>query len=130
MIRTAILGASGYVGGELLRLIAAHPELEAVKLFGESRAGQPISAVHPHLAGVCPTGAFEKFDSRLDDIDLVFAALPHGHSQRLAGSILDKGIAFVDLGADFRLDDAAAYEQWYGHTHEAPELLGRFVYGI
>ncbi|MFL6731596.1 MAG: N-acetyl-gamma-glutamyl-phosphate reductase, partial [Sphingomicrobium sp.] len=63
-------------------------------------------------------------------IDLVFAALPHGHSQRLAQSILDCGIPFVDLGADFRLNDAATYKQWYGHAHEAPELLGRFVYGI
>ena len=66
----------------------------------------------------------------LDDVDLVFAALPHGHSQQLAGAILDAGIPFVDLGADFRLDDAATYERWYGEAHQAPELLGRFVYGI
>jgi len=131
MIRTAILGASGYVGGELLRLIAAHPVLKAVKLFGESKAGQPIVAAHPHLAAAYTGASFEKFgDGALDGIDLVFAALPHGHSQRLAAAILDKGIAFVDLGADFRLDDPATYERWYGHAHEAPELLGRFVYGI
>jgi N-acetyl-gamma-glutamyl-phosphate reductase len=131
MIRTAILGASGYVGGELLRLIAAHPQLAHAKLFGESKAGQSISAVHPHLVSAYPDAAFEKFEeSALDGVDLVFAALPHGHSQRLAAAILDKGIPFVDLGADFRLDDAATYERWYGHPHEAPELLGSFVYGI
>jgi N-acetyl-gamma-glutamyl-phosphate reductase len=131
MIRTAILGASGYVGGELLRLIAAHPELTAAKMFGESKAGQSVGAVHPHLAAACPNAVLAKFDeSGLDDIDLVFAALPHGHSQRLAASILDRGVPFVDLGADFRLDDAATYERWYGHAHEAPELLGTFVYGI
>jgi N-acetyl-gamma-glutamyl-phosphate reductase len=131
MIRTAILGASGYVGGELLRLIAAHPQLAPTKLFGESKAGQSISAVHPHLASAYPASAFEKFEEgALDGIDLVFAALPHGHSQRLAAAILDIGIPFVDLGADFRLDDAATYERWYGHAHEAPELLGSFVYGI
>ncbi len=130
MIRTAILGASGYVGGELLRLIAAHPELTPAKLFGESKAGQPLGVVHPHLAAAFSDTAFEKFDGALDGIDLVFAALPHGHSQRLAASILDRGIPFVDLGADFRLDDAATYESWYGHAHEAPELLGSFVYGI
>jgi N-acetyl-gamma-glutamyl-phosphate reductase len=131
MIRTAILGASGYVGSELLRLIAAHRQLAPAKLFGESKAGQSISAVHPHLAAVHPDAVFEKFeDSAIDGVDLVFAALPHGHSQRLAATILDKGIPFVDLGADFRLDDAATYERWYGHAHEAPELLGRFVYGI
>lgn len=130
MIRTAILGASGYVGGELLRLIAAHPELTATKMFGESKAGQELGEVHPHLAAAYPDSVVEKFDGSLDSIDLVFAALPHGHSQRLAGAILDKGIAFVDLGADFRLDDAATYERWYGHKHDAPELLGSFVYGI
>jgi len=130
MIRTAILGASGYVGGELLRLIAAHPELAPAKLYGESKAGQPIGAVHPHLAAIYRDAVFEKFDGSLDGVDLVFAALPHGHSQRLAASILDSGISFVDLGADFRLDDAVTYERWYGHAHEAPELLGRFVYGI
>src|SRR6059058_2144979 len=130
MIRTAILGASGYVGGELLRLIAAHPELTAARLFGESKAGQALGAVHPHLAAAYPDAVIEKFDVALDGIDIVFAALPHGHSQRLAASILDQGIPFVDLGADFRLDDAATYETWYGHAHEAPELLGRFDYGI
>ncbi len=131
MIRTAILGASGYVGGELLRLIAAHPEFAPAKLFGESKAGQPLGIVHPHLAAAYPDVTFEKFgEGSLDGIDLVFAALPHGHSQRLAASILEKGIPFVDLGADFRLDDAATYERWYGDAHEAPELLGSFVYGI
>ncbi|MFL6754042.1 MAG: N-acetyl-gamma-glutamyl-phosphate reductase [Sphingomicrobium sp.] len=131
MIRTAILGASGYVGGELLRLIAGHPVLRAAKLFGESKAGQPVAAAHPHLGAAYPSASFEKFgDGALEDVDLAFAALPHGHSQRLAALILDKGIPFVDLGADFRLDDAATYERWYGHAHEAPELLGRFVYGI
>ena len=130
MIRTAILGASGYVGGELLRLVAAHPELRATKLFGESKAGRPVVETHPHLAAAY-TGEFEKFgDGSLEDVDLVFAALPHGHSQRIAPDILDRGIPFVDLGADFRLDDGETYERWYGHAHEAPELLSRFVYGI
>ncbi|WP_223176447.1 N-acetyl-gamma-glutamyl-phosphate reductase [Sphingomonas lutea] len=131
MIRTAILGASGYVGGELLRLLAAHPALVPAKLFGESKAGQPVSSAHPHLAAAFADRSFEKFGDRaLDDVDLVFAALPHGHSQRLAATILDRQIPFVDLGADFRLNDSATYERWYGDAHEAPELLDRFVYGI
>jgi N-acetyl-gamma-glutamyl-phosphate reductase len=131
MIRTAILGASGYVGGELLRLIAAHPGFAPARLFGDSKAGQAVSTVHPHLSAAFSDLTIERFaDEGLDDIDLIFGALPHGHSQKLAASILDKGIPFVDLGADFRLDDAATYARWYGHPHEAPELLGEFVYGI
>jgi N-acetyl-gamma-glutamyl-phosphate reductase len=130
MIRTAILGASGYVGGELLRLIAAHPELVPAKLFGDSKAGQSLGTVHPHLAAAYPDAIIEKFGGALDGIDLVFAALPHGHSQRVTAEILERGVTFVDLGADFRLDDAATYERWYGDPHQAPELLGRFVYGI
>lgn len=130
MIRTAILGASGYVGGELLRLISAHPEFVPGRLFGESRAGQRISAVHPHLAARFGDLEFEKFDGSIDEVDLVFAALPHGRSQEIAPLVLGAGIPFVDLGADFRLNDASTYERWYSHAHRAPELLGRFIYGI
>jgi len=131
MIRTAILGASGYVGGELLRLIAAHPGLTATRLFGESKAGKRVGEVHPHLASSYRDLFIEKFDEgALDGIDAVFAALPHGHSQRIASTIIGRGIPFIDLGADFRLDDAATYEHWYGEKHGAPELLSSFIYGI
>ncbi|MFC7537554.1 N-acetyl-gamma-glutamyl-phosphate reductase [Sphingomonas sp. GCM10030256] len=131
MIRTAILGASGYVGGELLRLCAGHPALRAAKLFGGSAAGRSLAEVHPHVAPAYPDTLVERFEEvALDGIDLVFAALPHGHSQAIAPAILKRGLPFVDLGADFRLDDAATYERWYGAAHQAPELLGEFVYGI
>jgi N-acetyl-gamma-glutamyl-phosphate reductase len=131
MIRTAILGASGYVGSELLRLIAAHPQLRAARLFGDTKAGHAVGEVHPHLGAAYPSLNIERFEpDSLGGIDLVFAALPHGHSQRLAATILDQGAPFVDLGADFRLNDATTYERWYGHAHEAPSLLSEFVYGI
>jgi N-acetyl-gamma-glutamyl-phosphate reductase len=113
MIRTAILGASGYAGGELLRLLAAHPALVPTKLFGDSRAGQGLGVVHPHLASAFPGLSIEKFAAdALDGVDLVFAALPHGRSQEIAGTILERGVPLVDLGADFRLADAATYERW------------------
>jgi N-acetyl-gamma-glutamyl-phosphate reductase len=131
MIHVAILGASGFVGGELLRLCAAHPHLRAVKMFGASQAGLPLADVHPHVAPAYPGATVERFSvERLDGIDLVFAALPHGHSQAIAPEILRRGIPFVDLGADFRLENAEDYARWYKEEHRAPELLSSFVYGI
>lgn len=131
MIDVAILGASGFVGAELLRLCAGHPGLNASRLFGDSQAGVLLADVHPHLALAYPGARVERFEpAALDGAGLVFAALPHGHSQAVAPEIIARGIPFVDLGADFRLKDAAAYECWYHEPHLAPELMGRFVYGI
>jgi N-acetyl-gamma-glutamyl-phosphate reductase len=131
MIKVAILGASGYVGAELLRLAAAHGAFAATRLFGDSQSGAALADVHPHLALAYPEAKVERFSPEaLDGIDLVFAALPHGQSQAIAGDILARGIPFVDLGADFRLNDPAAYARWYKEEHRAPELMGRFVYGI
>ncbi|HEX8571255.1 MAG TPA: N-acetyl-gamma-glutamyl-phosphate reductase [Allosphingosinicella sp.] len=131
MIRVAVLGASGFVGSELLRLCAQHPELRPQRLFGSSRAGEPLSDVHPHLALAYPGAVLNSYaPAALDGIDLVFAALPHGQSQALAGELIGRGIPFVDLGADFRLGSASEYERWYGEPHSAPDLLQRFVYGI
>lgn len=131
MIDVAILGASGFVGAELLRLCAGHPQLRPTRLFGDSQAGAALADVHPHLALAYPEARVERFKpAALDGVELVFAALPHGHSQAVAPEIIARGIPFVDLGADFRLDDAAAYERWYHEPHQAPELMGRFVYGI
>ena len=127
----AILGASGFVGAELLRLCAGHPELEPVRLFGDSQAGKALGEVHPHLALAYPSARIEAYcPENLGGVFVVFAALPHGESQKIASQILDSGALFVDLGADFRLSDASAYERWYHEPHQAPDLLDRFVYGI
>ena len=130
-VTVAILGASGFVGAELLRLCAGHPELRPTRLFGDSQAGSALETVHPHLALAYPDLAVERFaPDLLDGIGLVFAALPHGHSQAIAPAIIERDIPFVDLGADFRLNDAAEYQRWYREPHRAPDLLDRFVYGI
>ena len=131
MIRAVILGASGYVGGELMRLIAAHPAMEVGVAFGASNAGQPVVAVHPHLGLAYPDMMFAAWDpSLIQGCDLILAALPHGETQRLADDLIAPGVPFVDLGADFRLDSAEEFERWYGEPHAQPDLLGRFVYGL
>ncbi|HEU0311098.1 MAG TPA: N-acetyl-gamma-glutamyl-phosphate reductase [Sphingomicrobium sp.] len=131
MIRAAILGASGYVGGELMRLIAHHPGVEVGVAFGASNAGQKVAAVHPHLALAYPDMAFAAWDpAQLKGCDLILAALPHGETQRLADELIGPGIPLVDLGADFRLDSAAEFERWYGEPHQRPDLIGKFSYGL
>ncbi len=131
MIRVAILGASGYVGGELLRLIAAHPAMEVTIAFGSSTAGRPVAGVHPHLALAYPHMMLAMWTPEaLADIDLILAALPHGETQRLADDLLAPGIPIVDLGADFRLHSAVDFETWYGQPHQRPDLLKSFIYGL
>lgn len=131
MAAVAILGASGYVGGELLRLLAGHPALVPTKLFASANASQPLATVHPHLALSYPERTFEAWtEGALDGIDLVFAALPHGQTQKIADALVASGARIVDLGADFRLDSADDYARWYGEPHARPELLDRFVYGL
>ncbi|OZV73861.1 N-acetyl-gamma-glutamyl-phosphate reductase [Micromonospora echinospora] len=122
-IRIAVAGASGYAGGELLRLVAGHPEFDLVAATAHSQAGQPVSAVHPQLAGLDLTLAATD-PAALADADLVFLALPHGQSAALAAS-LPPGVKVVDLGADHRLADAAAWQRYYGGPH-----AGAWTYGL
>ncbi|MDG4830498.1 N-acetyl-gamma-glutamyl-phosphate reductase [Solwaraspora sp. WMMD1047] len=122
-IRVAVAGASGYAGGELLRLIAGHPEFDLVAATAHSQAGQPLVAVHPHLVGLdLVLGRTEP--AALADADLVFLALPHGESGALAAALPDS-VRVVDLGADHRLRDAAAWGDYYGGPH-----AGAWTYGL
>jgi len=131
MIRAAILGASGYVGGELMRLIAGHPAIEVAIAFGGSSAGRKVSAIHPHLALAYPDMCFAAFaEQPLAGCDLILAALPHGETQRLADQLVGAAVPVVDLGADFRLPSPEAFRQWYGEDHARPDLLGKFTYGL
>ncbi len=128
--RAAIVGGSGYTGAELLRLLAAHPEIEVVHVTADSNAGARVTDLYPSLVAAYPDLAFHPFEpADLDGLDLAFLALPHGQSQRQAGALLDRVAHLVDIGADFRLP-ADAYEQWYGESHAAPELIDRFVFGL
>ncbi|MEU8370918.1 N-acetyl-gamma-glutamyl-phosphate reductase [Micromonospora tulbaghiae] len=128
-IRVAVAGASGYAGGELLRLLAGHPEFELIAATAHSQAGQPVPAVHPHLAGLDLVFAATE-PATLADADLVFLALPHGQSAALAAALPDT-VKVVDLGADHRLRDAGAWSRYYGGEHAGawtyglPELPGR-----
>src|SRR2546423_3544906 len=112
--RVAVAGASGYAGGELLRLLAGHPDVEIVAATGHERAGEPLVAVHPHLALDLTLRATEP--AALSDADLVFLALPHGQSAALAAA-LPATTKVVDLGADHRLHNAAAWADYYGGPH-------------
>ncbi|MEU1809156.1 N-acetyl-gamma-glutamyl-phosphate reductase [Micromonospora aurantiaca (nom. illeg.)] len=122
-IRVAVAGASGYAGGELLRLLAGHPEFELVTATAHSQAGQPVTAVHPHLAGLDLVFAATE-PATLADADLVFLALPHGQSAALAAA-LPATVKVVDLGADHRLRAAAAWARYYGGEH-----AGAWTYGL
>lgn len=129
MIRTAIFGASGHGGGELIRLIDAHPELEATYLGAHSKAGESLGAVHPHLGGGDRI-LHSNSPKQLPDVDVAFFALPHGTSAEPAMRMLASGAKVVDLGSDFRLDTPERYEAAYGSPHPHPEQLGKWTYGL
>jgi N-acetyl-gamma-glutamyl-phosphate reductase len=130
-VRVGVLGASGFVGVELLRLIAQHPRMELVYATGDSQAGTLASSLYPSLATAYPTLVLEEFDlARAGECDVVFLALPHEASLALVPQLVDHVRLVVDLSAAYRLKDAAAYPRWYGFTHDQPELLREAVYGL
>jgi len=129
--RIGILGASGYTGVELLRLIAGHPALEVVHAGADSNAGNLVAEVAPGLAAAHPSMRFGSIDAgSVDGLDLVFCCLPHGASSPLVAEMIGRVGHVVDLGADFRLRDASAYPAWYGHEHLNPDLLAEAAYGL
>lgn len=128
--RAAVVGASGYTGAELLRLLAGHPELDVVLATADTNAGVALRSIYPSLATAYPALCLDAFAPRaLDGLDVAFMALPHGASQQVMPDLVGRVAHVVDLGADFRLP-AAAYEQWYGEPHTVPDLLDDFAYGL
>jgi N-acetyl-gamma-glutamyl-phosphate reductase len=139
-MQSGVIGGTGYLGAELLRILAAHPVLDVVAVQGNSASGSAIGDIYPTLASAYPTLAVDPVDvSVLDGLEVIFVAVPSGSSQEIVSSLLgqhvgtqraERGPLVVDLGADFRLKKASEYPQWYGFEHLFPELLETATCGL
>ena len=133
-IKTAIVGASGYTGMELLRLLLVHPNVEIVAATSRQEAGKTLAAVFPRFSKAAGAElAFIEPDPdaiAASGAQVAFLALPHGVAADIARALLERGIKVIDLSADFRLNDAAVYQEFYDHPHPAPDLLDEAVYGL
>src|SRR5574342_22583 len=125
MIKVGIINVTGYAGAELARLLYNHPEAQVVSVTGRSEAGKRLAEVFPHLA--CYDLVVEP---ELGSVDFVFSALPHAASAEACAPLVRSGVPVVDISADFRLNDAAEYAEWYGAAHPAPDLLPSAAYGL
>ena len=124
-VRVGVIGATGYVGAELVRLLSRHPNVDLVGLAGRGRDHDPIFGIHPHLAATDHT-----IHAELPPVDAVFMALPHGAAAAIVPDLLESGTAIIDQGPDFRLRDPADYPRWYGFEHPRPDLLDVSIYGL
>jgi N-acetyl-gamma-glutamyl-phosphate reductase len=130
MIRVGIVGGTGYTGVELLRLLALHPKVEIVAITSRSEAGVAVADLFPSLRHHVDLSFTEPEVGRLAECDAVFFATPNGTAMTMAPALLAAGARVIDLAADFRLRDAAEWEDWYGMPHACPDLLGEAVYGL
>lgn len=128
-IKAGIIGASGYAGAELFRLLLQHPHVDIVSISSQSYLGQKISDLYPSFYGISEM-IFESDQDVLEKSDIVFASLPHGLSEKYALYCDDNGKKFIDLGADFRLDDEKDYQDWYGLDYHEKSLHQKQVYGL
>ena len=128
-LKVGILGASGYTGAELVRLLVRHPGVEIALLTADRHAGKPLGEVFPHLARLSLPDLVSIDDADWGKLDFVFCALPHATTQKVIAG-LPEALKICDLSADFRLRDVATYAQWYGGEHQAPELQKQAVYGL
>jgi len=130
-LKVAIVGSSGYTGGELLRILLGHPRIIVTVVTSERSAGQPITSIFPHLANLTDLRC-EAFDPGIiaKKADFSFLALPHVTAQEAGFRLRKLGTKVVDLSADYRLSDPALYEKWYEHCHQYPDLLKTAVYGL
>ncbi len=129
-IKAAIFGASGYAGGELLRLLLDHPKAEPVAVISRSQAGQAVSSVHAHLSRLTDLTFVSELPRGTDEPEVIFLAGANGYASEVAPALLDTGIPVVDLSADFRLKDPVAFEKFYGPPTPAFARRNEFVYGL
>ena len=131
MLSAGVVGASGYTGAELLRLLSTHPDISAVYATADTSAGGRVASLYPSLAAAYPHLVFERYDpAAVEGLDVVFLGLPHGASQEIVPDLRKRVAVVVDLAADFRLKDASLYPQWYSQEHTCPSLLDEAAFGI
>ena len=130
MIKVGIVGGTGYTGVELLRLLAQHPQVELRAITSRADQGMPVSQMFPSLRGYVDMPFTHPDQSYLEKCDLVFFATPNGIAMQQVRALLDAGVKVIDLAADFRLQDIATWEKWYGMTHTCPDLVAEAVYGL
>ena len=124
MIKIGIVGASGYVGGELLRLLSNHENVEIKYATSNSHKNEKISRIHPDLYGLTDLRFSDRTPMEVaQDVDLIFLALPHGTSIKYVPDLIETGVNIIDMSADFRLKDPEKYPEWYGFEHNYPDLL-------
>ena len=130
VLNVGIVGATGYTGAELLRLLAGHPNAKVTLITSRTQAGVPVADLYPSLRGVVDLCFSEPDVDSLASCDLVFFATPHGVAQSTVPAILATGTKVIDLSADFRIRDIPLWEQWYGQSHAAPDWVSKAVYGL
>ncbi len=130
MIQAGIIGGTGYTGVELLRILTLHPEVQIHKVTSRADAGKRVDSLYPNLRGYVDAVFTEPSMESLAECDVVFFATPNGTAMRMAEPLLERGVKIIDLAADFRLTDPAAWEHWYGEPHTCPSLLQEAVYGL
>ena len=130
MIKVGIVGGTGYTGVELLRLLARHPGVELTAITSRGEAGVAVADMFSSLRGYVGLSFSDPKDAPLKECDVVFFATPNGIAMQQAAELLDSGVKVIDLAADFRIKDVAAWEKWYGMTHTSPALIAEAVYGL
>lgn len=130
-MKVGVVGASGYVGGELLRLLVTHPKVEVNMVTSRQKAGEYVHRVHPSLKGFIDIN-FSPLDMEKisDSCDIVFTSVPHGKANKIVKDLYERGMKIIDLSADFRLKNPKDYVRWYGWEHPFPEMLSKSVYGV